>query len=1116
MQIYHNSQDEKYRNPFGAVTLGSEVSLRIFVSEFVGKAEAKIRLWTDSEGEKWIEMTPFETPDGLLFSGSFHVPETPLLLWYSFLISDDISSLFYGNNEEMLGGVGRTYSDVPPSYQITVFKDYEIPSWYKNSIAYQIFPDRFRRGSDFVKRSGDCLLETKENGPKTLLREDWSDTPTYTKNEKGDVTHWDFFGGTLQGITEKLDYLQSLGIGTLYLNPIFKALSNHRYDTGDYMRIDPRLGDEKSFKTLCKEAEKRGISIILDGVFNHTGNDSIYFDAYRNHNTSGAYENPDSPYASWYEFKNSEQTEYESWWGVKDLPALNKNDKGYQNFIFGSKDSVIRHWMNLGAKGWRLDVADELNDEFIAGIKKAVKETDADGLLLGEVWEDASNKISYGKMRKYLLGDELDCVMNYPMRTALIHFLTGKISSDFAGKKLMSLYENYPRPAMEANFNLISSHDRARILTMLNGFDEQDPQNTKTDSAVSEEALKKLWLILIMQMTLPGVPCIYYGDEAGLTGGLDPDNRKTYPWGKENKDILNTYRSAISLRKEWPVFTEGSFSVIDTKSSEVFGYKRANEKEEILVFLNRSPYQGESFGIRSDCDLYDLLSANLYKAENGVCTVALPPCTAVVLRKNEKLCTADHKRSCGVLCHITSIPSKWGQGDLGDGTKAFIEKLKKAGQSWWQILPLNPVDEYDSPYATSSAFAGNIQLISPEELLKIGLLTESDLKKAEEKAKFYLQKNDRNALKELKLSLLKKAFSRFEKNDGFLKFCQDQAHWLFDFCRFEALKSHYGEKEWQLWSKEHQDPKVHLPDDLKAEADFHCFCQYIFFLQWDEIHSFARKCGIQIIGDLPFYVGLCGADVWSNQNLFLLNEKGFGTELSGVPPDYFSEEGQIWNNPLYNWREMEKDGFSWWLNRLKQAFSRYDLVRLDHFRGFEQFWSIPAGEKSTAGCWKFGPGLKLFEKAKEKFGALPVLTEDLGDITVQVKNLLFRCGFPGTDVFQFSYPERLKENIFVAKESAFLYSGTHDNQTLLGFLSENSVLMKESKLSAKDVIKLLLESTAPVVVFPLQDLLGLNDLARMNVPGKTENNWKWQFENEDFSDEKATEILKLIKNAKRI
>lgn len=1116
MQIYHNSQDEKYRIPFGAVTLGTEVSLRVFVSDFVGKVGAKIRLWTDSNGEQWVEMNPSETPEGLLFSGSFKVPETPGLLWYSFRIFDDISSVYYGNNEEKLGGVGRTYLDAPDSYQITVFRDYEIPAWYKNSVAYQIFPDRFHRGADFVERSANCLLASRENGPRTLLRQDWNDTPSYTKNEKGEVTHWDFFGGTLAGITEKLDYLESLGIGTLYLNPIFKALSNHRYDTGDYMQIDPRLGDEESFKTLCKEAEKRGISIILDGVFNHTGNDSIYFDAYQNHNTSGAYQNPDSPYASWYQFKNSEQSEYESWWGVKDLPALNKNDTGYQNFIFGNKDSVIRHWMKLGAKGWRLDVADELTDEFIAGIKKAVKETDADGLLLGEVWEDASNKISYGEMRKYLLGDELDCVMNYPMRTALIDFLTGKISSHSAGRKLMSLYENYPKPAMEANFNLIGSHDRARILTMLSGFDEHNPKNNQPADTVGEEALKKLWLILVMQMTLPGVPCIYYGDEAGLTGGLDPDNRKTFPWGKENKDILNAYRSAISLRKEWPVFTDGSFSIINTESSEVFGYKRANGEEEFFVILNRSPYSGESLRIDSDCDLYDLLSAKLYKAENGVCTIWLPPCGAVVLRRNKTLCGNDLKQSCGVLCHVTSISSKWGQGVLGDETKTFIEALKNAGQSYWQILPLNPTDEYDSPYATTSAFAGNIQLISPEELSKMGLLSENEVKKAEEKAEVYLQENDRSALKALKLSLFKKAYSRFKKNDDFLKFCKEQAHWLPDFCKFEALKSHCGGKDWQLWSKEHQDPKTDLPEALKEEADFHCFCQYVFFLQWESIHRFAGECGVQIIGDLPFYVGLCGADVWANQSLFLLNEKGFCTDLSGVPPDYFSEEGQIWNNPLYDWRKMEKDGFSWWLNRLEQAFSRYDLVRLDHFRGFEQFWSIPAGEKSIAGCWKFGPGLKLFEKAKEKFGSLPVLAEDLGDITIQVKNLLSGCGFPGTDVFQFSYPERLKENGYVAKENAVLYSGTHDNQTLLGFLSENPVLVRGKELSAKDAMKLLLESTAPVVIFPLQDLLGLDDRARMNVPGKAENNWNWQFSISDFSEEKATEIYQIIKSTNRI
>ena len=1106
MHLYHNSQDINYRTPFGAVTLGSEVSLRISVSHFSGNTSAKIRIWTDIGGEEWVDMTAEIAGDSLLFSGSFKVPEEPCLLWYSFLVSDEKENLYYGNNKEKLGGVGLPYGHVPPSYQITVYRDFKIPDWYKNSVAYQIFPDRFHRGSDFVKRSADCLLDTERKGPKTILRQNWDDSPSYIKDEKGHVTHWDFFGGTLEGITEKLDYLESLGIGTLYLNPIFKALSNHRYDTSDYMEIDPRLGDDESFKTLCHEAKKRGIYIILDGVFNHTGNDSIYFDAYGNHQTCGAYQNPESPYADWYLFKNKEQTEYESWWGVKDLPSLNKENKEYQSYLYGGKNAVIRHWLKLGAKGWRLDVADELTDDFICGIRKAVKETDEDGLLLGEVWEDASNKVSYGTMRKYLLGNELDCVMNYPLRNAIIDFFTGKINAKDAGKTLMSLYENYPKPATQANFNLISSHDRARILTMLQGFDEQSKSQTNIDT--DSAPLHRLWPVCVMQMTMPGVPCIYYGDEAGLFGELDPDNRKTYPWGKENKDTLSIYKNAISLRKEWPVFTSGDFCVIETLSPNVFAYKRWDDKEEIFVYLNRNENNCETVKIETTSSFYDLISATELKPENGRLTLSLSPCSAMVLRKEKRLDPWDAPRSAGVLCHITSIPSKFGQGDLGEGTRSFIRKLRDAGQTYWQILPLNPVDEYDSPYATSSAFAGNIHLISAEEMEKSGLLTKSELKEAEKNSNTFSDQ------KELKMTLLRKAFSRFLPDKDYDSFLEEQSFWLSDYCKFEVLKSHYNGKDWQFWPKKYQNSKADLPEKLQKEAEFYSFCQYIFYRQWKNLRKYAGENGIKIIGDLPFYVGLQGADVWSHKDLFQLNEEGFGTVSAGVPPDYFSKDGQIWNNPLYDWRNMKEDGYTWWLQRLSQAFSRYDLLRLDHFRGFEQYFSIPAGEKAILGSWKYGPGLELFKIAKETFGSLPILAEDLGDITIQVKNLLYSCGFLGTDVFQFSLYERLINGQYNAKEEAVLYSGTHDNQTLIGFLKDDDAFSEN--ISSDDIISLLYESKAPIVILPLQDLLGLDDSARMNVPGKAENNWKWRFNPEDFSEEKILYFRSLSEKTNRV
>jgi len=711
-------------------------------------------------------------------------------------------------------------------------------------------------------------------------------------------------------------------------------------------------------------------------------------------------------------------------------------------------------------------------------------------------------------------------VMNYPLRTALIDFLTGQIPSETAGRKLMSLYENYPKPAVEAAFNLIGSHDRARILTLLGTDLDEKRCNADSISSVSgrldfDLALKRLWVITVLQMTLPGVPCIYYGDEAGLLGGPDPENRGTFPWGKENKNAFTIYRNAIALRKEWRVFTDGNFSVLKTESQDVFAFRRRNDEESVLVFINRSPDHSKTVHVKTNGVLYDLLSAKSYPSERQSIKIELSPCGAAVLREEKKCSPVSTDRACGVLCHITSLPSKWGIGDLGKEAEKFLLKLKQARLSYWQILPINPVDEYDSPYATSSAFAGNPYLISPEDLCARNLITKSALEDAEKKAATLLAKNNRAGIKKIKTELLRNAFSSFRPNDDYRSFCRENSYWLPDYCAFEALKEKYRGKPWQTWPKKYKENTAPLPRELESEAAFYSFCQYMFHLQWKHLLEFSHANGIAIIGDLPFYVSLSSADVWSHRDAFCLDENGYEKVTAGVPPDYFSQDGQVWNNPLYNWRRMEASGFDWWMQRLKQAFARYDLLRLDHFRGFEQYWEIPKGEKSIFGRWKFGPGCKLFQVAKETFGSLPIVAEDLGEITVQVKNLLNACGFLSTDVFQFSYHERLTEKEYLAKKNAVLYSGTHDNQTLKGWLETHHQMLQNSSLSSEEVIRLLYESDAPLVILPLQDLLGLDDNARMNTPGKAENNWKWQFSFSDFTDGTIKKMKDLAENTKR-
>lgn len=352
----------------------------------------------------------------------------------------------------------------------------------------------------------------------------------YIKDKNGDVIRWDFHGGNLKGIIDKLPYLSKIGVSIIYLSPIFESSSNHKYNTGDYKKIDPMFGDEEILKELIEKANKKGINIILDGVFSHTGADSKYFNKFGNYDEVGAYQSKDSKYSSWYTF-NDFPDDYKCWWGVKDLPNVNELNKSYMDYIIYDEDSVINKWTDMGIKGWRLDVADELPTEFIKEIRKELKKNDAESVLVGEVWEDASNKITYNERRNYLVGNQLDSVMGYPFRDNIVSFLKGNITSKELNNKFMTIKENYPKESFKANLNLISSHDVARIKTELH----------------YDEAMVKL--AVATQMTFEGVPYIYYGDEAGLCGGTDPDNRKTYPWKNEDEDMIEFYKEAINTRK---------------------------------------------------------------------------------------------------------------------------------------------------------------------------------------------------------------------------------------------------------------------------------------------------------------------------------------------------------------------------------------------------------------------------------------------------------------------------------------------------------------------------------------------------------------------------------------
>nr|WPA94123.1 amylopullalanase [uncultured organism] len=594
--LYHHSHQHFYRSPFGAVPVSEIVTLRLSGALLPGAHAVQLRLWRDKTGEEVISMKPMSTQnwEENAWEVSFVPDNSPGLVWYYFIVTLEHTVVYYGNNNKRLGGEGRMKWDIPNSWQITVHKkELHVPAWYLQGIIYQIFPDRFYNGL-----AGQKVRSPKKN---SFIYGHWSDNPFYIRDPAtNSILRWDFYGGNLEGIIEKLNYLKELGISILYINPIFEAASNHRYDTGDYKKIEPMLGSDKTFQQLCQLAAEMGIQVFLDGVFSHTGSDSRYFNREGNYDSQGAYHSKHSPYYPWYTFKHY-PGEYDSWWGIENMPNVYEMEHSYRNFIIKDEDSVIKRWMKKGAKGWRLDVADELPTPFIREIRSAMKGTDPEAVLIGEVWEDASNKISYGERRSYLLGDELDSVMNYPFRQIMLSFFLGNMSGEDVADHLMSLYENYPKTYFYSCMNLIGSHDRARVLTLLGEAPDEKTMTLqdKTDHSLTPRQYKlakdRLKALIGIQMTFPGVPSIYYGDEVGVEGYTDPLNRKTYPWGSEDQDLLAWTKKMTHIRLQHQAFLKGSWDILQTGYDHLAYRRMLNDEEMVIVAVNRNPKKSVVF-----------------------------------------------------------------------------------------------------------------------------------------------------------------------------------------------------------------------------------------------------------------------------------------------------------------------------------------------------------------------------------------------------------------------------------------------------------------------------------------------------------------------------------------
>lgn len=602
--LLFDPRDERYKSPYGAVSAGTVVhfalrperaqafSRAVLTARFESRANELVRIflpWSGRDGERDV------------FAGSLPTGDYVGLIFYSFRL-------------EGLDGRTRTLGE----YQLTVYDGCEqVPAWFGEGTCYQIFPDRFRRSR--IPDPGGMV------GGRSVHAA-WQEEPEYRPDARGEVRNRDFFGGDLKGVLEQLPYLQSLGVETLYFNPIFEAAENHRYGTADYEHVDPMLGCDADFSALCQAAHARGMRVILDGVFNHTGFVSRYFNGDGFYPQPGAAQSRQSPYYPWFHFQHWPDR-FDSWWGIYTLPAVNEGEDSYRDYIIRGEHSIVRRWLQAGADGWRLDVADELPDDFIRELHQAVRAADPNAVVIGEVWEDGSTKIAYGVRRRHILGGHCDGLMNYPFRNGLISFLLGADAACFRDA-METLRENYPPFAFASAMNFLGTHDTPRILTLL-GVGSDCRENTKAwradfrmDAGQRALALARLRLGALVLFAFPGAPTIYYGDEAGMEGFEDPFNRRTFPWGAEDKALTAWYAALGQARKSLLPLRRGDLRWLRAEG-RVLAFSRTWEGETVIAAVNAGDAPEQ---LPLDGAFRDRMSG-----ERFTDTVPLPPLTGRLL-----------------------------------------------------------------------------------------------------------------------------------------------------------------------------------------------------------------------------------------------------------------------------------------------------------------------------------------------------------------------------------------------------------------------------------------------------------------------------------------------------
>ena len=599
----------------GAFLAGEKLRIEVLVPRSLGDGGVALRIHRDGEPE-WDVSLSFSNTERGIDTYSAELDLSKGLYYWELLFVRGADTLFTNsiNNKDF-----TLSSHSESKFRALVYEDRSgAPEWFRGGVMYQIFPDRFAKGKTKVPLRDDAELE-----------EDWYEgMPEYAPIPGGKIKNNRFFGGTLYGVIEKLDYLKSLGVSIIYLNPIFEAYSNHKYDTGNYEKVDEMFGGDKAFKKLVREADARGIKIILDGVFNHTGSDSKYFNSEGRYDTLGAYQSEGSPYHEWYHFRGN-RDDYECWWDIKILPRLDHRNESCRRY-FTDKNGIGAKYVKMGTGGWRLDVADELSDDFLDEFSASVKAANKDTVIIGEVWENAADKIAYGYRRRYFQDGQLDSVMNYPFRTAVIDFCTSG-NARLLYDTLTEIYASYPPRVCDSLMNLLGTHDTERILTCLgvsgNEITEFMPPAKAEFRLTDEEyakGVKRLKMAAAIQYTVYGVPSLYYGDEAGMEGFGDPFCRMPYPWGRENAELLEHYRALGKMRESEKVFADGSFKA-EILSRGAIKLTREKGKERIITLATRENFD---LSVKLDGIYKDLLSGDTYNGE-----ITLSPDTAVVLKR---------------------------------------------------------------------------------------------------------------------------------------------------------------------------------------------------------------------------------------------------------------------------------------------------------------------------------------------------------------------------------------------------------------------------------------------------------------------------------------------------